>query len=133
MPMVVVIALVKFPKVELREDEKIDTKSGFRTLLANRYVWLYFLGIFAYVGTEQGIANWTSKFLQMNHGVDPATTGAVIISRFWGLLTIGCILGLVVLKLFDSRKVWRLPQSSRWSRLVSPCLVRSTSHWSVSH
>src|SRR5690606_15009408 len=74
-------------------------------LLANRYVWLYFLGIFAYVGTEQGIANWTSKFLQVNHGVDPATTGASVISWFWGLLTIGCLLGLLVLKLFDSRKV----------------------------
>jgi fucose permease len=103
--MVLVIALVRFPKVELREDEKIDIGSGFRSLLSNRYVWLYFLGIFAYVGTEQGIANWTSKFLQMNHGVNPATTGAHIISRFWGLLTIGCVLGLLVLKLFDSRKV----------------------------
>jgi fucose permease len=103
--MVVTISLVKFPKVALKENEKIDIKTGFRSLLANRYVWLYFLGIFAYVGTEQGIANWTSKLLQMNHGIDPATTGAHVISRFWGLLTIGCLLGLLVLKLFDSRKV----------------------------
>lgn len=103
--MVLVIALVKFPKVELKDDEKMDTGTGFRSLLSSRFVWLYFLGIFAYVGTEQGIANWTSKFLQMNHDVDPATTGARVISWFWGLLTIGCLLGLVVLKLFDSRKV----------------------------
>lgn len=103
--MVVIIMLVKFPKVHLKEDEKIDTGAGFKTLLANKYVLLYFLGIFAYVGTEQGIANWTSKFLQMYHGIDPATTGAVIISYFWGLLTVGCFLGLMVLKLFDSRKV----------------------------
>lgn len=103
--MVVVIALVKFPKVVLKEDEKIDTGTGLKTLLRNRYVWLYFLGIFAYVGTEQGIANWTSKFLQIHHGVDPATDGARVISYFWGLLTVGCLLGLLVLKLFDSRKV----------------------------
>ena len=103
--MVLTVMLVKFPKVELKEDERMDTGTGFRTLLANKYVWLYFLGIFSYVGTEQGIANWTSKFLQMYHGVDPATTGAVIISYFWGLLTIGCLLGLLVLKLFDSRTV----------------------------
>lgn len=103
--MVVTVMLVKFPKVELKEDERVDTGTGFRSLLANRYVWLFFLGIFAYVGTEQGIANWTSKFLQMYHGVDPATTGARIISYFWGLMTIGCFLGLGVLKLFDSRKV----------------------------
>jgi fucose permease len=83
----------------------MDTGTGFRSLLANRYVWLFFLGIFAYVGTEQGIANWTSKFLQMYHGVDPATTGARIMSYFWGLMTIGCLLGLGVLKFFDSRTV----------------------------
>lgn len=103
--MVITIVLVKFPKVELREDEKMDVGTGFRSLLRNRYVWLFFLGIFAYVGTEQGIANWTSKFLQMHHNVDPATTGAEVMSYFWGLMTIGCLLGLVVLKIFDSRKV----------------------------
>ena len=105
MVMVVVISVIKFPKVNLKEDERIDIGSGFKELLANKYTLLYFLGIFCYVGTEQGIANWTSKFLQLYHGVDPATTGAKIISYFWGLLTIGCLLGLVVLKLFDSRKV----------------------------
>jgi fucose permease len=105
MLMVVVISVIKFPKVSLKEDEKIDIGTGFKELLANRYTLLYFLGIFCYVGTEQGIANWTSKFLQLYHGVDPATTGARIMSYFWGLLTIGCLLGLVVLKLFDSRKV----------------------------
>src|SRR5699024_8734452 len=68
-------------------------------------VILFFLGILCYVGTEQGVANWASKFLQTYHGVDPATTGATVISYFWGLLTLGCLLGLVLLKLFDSRKV----------------------------
>jgi fucose permease len=105
MLMVVVVAVVRFPKVNLKEDEKIDIGSGFKYLFATKYTLLYFLGIFCYVGTEQGIANWTSKFLQVYHGVDPATTGAKIMSYFWGLLTIGCVLGLVVLKLFDSRKV----------------------------
>jgi fucose permease len=57
------------------------------------------------VGTEQGIANWVSKFLQTYHGLDPATTGANVISYFWGLLTVGCLLGLLLLKLFDSRTV----------------------------
>ncbi|HET9486274.1 MAG TPA: MFS transporter [Chryseosolibacter sp.] len=110
--MVVMVMLVKFPKVQLKEDERIDTGTGFTSLLANRYVWLFFLAIFAYVGTEQGIANWTSKFLQEYHGVPPgesgdetATTGADVLSYFWGLMTIGCLLGLPMLKLFDSRKV----------------------------
>jgi fucose permease len=101
----VVIWAIKFPKVELQGDEKVETGLAFRELLLNKHVILYFLGIFAYVGTEQGIANWTSKFLQTYHGVDPATTGADVISYFWGLLTVGCLLGLLLLKLIDSRKV----------------------------
>jgi len=103
--MAVVVYFVKFPTVELKEDEKMVTGLAFRELLGNRKVFLFFLGIFAYVGTEQGIANWMVKFLQTYHGVDPATTGATVISNFWGLLTIGCLLGLVLLKLFDSRKI----------------------------
>jgi len=73
--MIVVIAFIKFPKVELKADEKIDIGSSFKELLRNRNVLLYFIGIFCYVGTEQGIANWMSKFLQLYHGVDPATGG----------------------------------------------------------
>ncbi len=102
---IIVIWLIKFPKVELNEDEKIETGQAFRELLANKQVILFFVGIFAYVGTEQGIANWASKFLQTYHGVDPATTGANVISYFWGLLTVGCLLGLLLLKIFDSRTV----------------------------
>jgi fucose permease len=103
--MILVIAAIRFPKVELKADEKIDTGSSFRELLRNRNVLLYFIGIFAYVGTEQGIANWMSKFLQLYHGVDPATGGATAISYFWGLITVGCFLGLGLLKLFDSRRI----------------------------
>jgi fucose permease len=102
---IIVIWITKFLKVELKEDEKIETGKAFKELLSNRQVILFFIGIFAYVGTEQGIANWVSKFLQTYHGVDPATTGANVISYFWGLLTVGCLLGLVLLKLIDSRKV----------------------------
>jgi fucose permease len=103
--MILIIKIVNFPEVELKEDERIDTGKSFKELLKNRYVLLFFLGIFSYVGTEQGIANWTSKFLQVYHGVDPATDGASVISYFWGLLTIGCFLGLILLKIFDSRRV----------------------------
>jgi len=102
---IIVIWIIKFPKVELKEDEKIETGVAFKELLGNRQVILFFIGIFAYVGTEQGIANWASKFLQTYHGVDPTTTGADVISYFWGLLTLGCLLGLLLLKLIDSRKV----------------------------
>jgi fucose permease len=106
--MILVIWSIKFPKVELKEDEKIGTLDNFKELLKNRYTILFFFGTFCYVGTEQGIANWISKFLQLYHGLDPETKGASAVAWFWGLMTAGCLLGLVLLKLFDSRKVLQL-------------------------
>ncbi|MBA4056700.1 MAG: MFS transporter [Marivirga sp.] len=103
--MILLISFVRFAKVELREDERMDTGVAFKELLQNKNVILYFIGIFTYVGTEQGIANWMSKFLQLYHHVDPATGGATAISYYWGLITVGCFLGLFLLKLFDSRYV----------------------------
>ena len=105
--MIVVIAFVKFPKVELQEDEKVGSKDSYLELFKNKYVILYFLGLFAYVGTEQGISYWMSKFLNNYHGLDPETTGADAVSYFWGLMTVGGILGLVLLKLLDSKLVLR--------------------------
>ncbi len=103
--MIIVIALIKFPKVELKEDEKIGTFANFKELLRNRYTLLSSWAPLPMWGTEQGIANWISKFLQLYHGKSPETVGASAVSWFWGLMTVGCLLGLVLLKLFDSRKV----------------------------
>ena len=103
--MVVVIASARLPKVELKEDERAGAWETYKLLFKNRFVILFFLGIFAYVGTEQGVANWISKFLSTYHGFDPQVVGADAVSYFWGLMTAGCLLGLLLLKLFDSRKV----------------------------
>jgi fucose permease len=103
--MIIMIWMLRFPKVVLLEDERIEVGDTFRELLANKYVILFFIGLFAYVGTEQGIANWISKFLQTYHGVDPTTMGAHTISLFWGLMTVGCLLGLFILKILDSKVV----------------------------
>jgi len=103
--MIVVIAVITFPKVELTAEDRIDTGETLRELLGDKTVLRFFVGIFCYVGTEQGIANWMSKFLQLYHGVDPATVGATSIAYFWGLITFGCFVGLLLLKLFDSRHI----------------------------
>lgn len=99
----VVIALFRLPKVELKEDEKAGAKETYVQLLKNRTVILFFIGIFAYVGTEQGVANWISEFLRRYHGLSPEVEGAHAVAWFWGLMTVGCAIGLVLLKLFDSR------------------------------
>jgi fucose permease len=103
--MILVLGFVRLPKVELREEERAGAAGSYLELLKNRYVWLFFFGIFAYVGTEQGVANWVSRFLESYHGLDPQVEGARAVSYFWGLLTAGCLLGLVLLKLYDARKV----------------------------
>jgi FHS family L-fucose permease-like MFS transporter len=103
--MVFIIGLTRFPSVELKDDEKVGALQTHMDLLKKPMVILYFLGIFAYVGTEQGVANWISEFLQTYHGVNPQTDGAATVSLFWGLMTAGTVLGLILLKFVDSRKV----------------------------
>ena len=106
--MIVVIYAVSFPKVELQDDEKAGSKESYVELFKNKLVILYFFGIFAYVGVEQGISYWMSKFLQIYHGLDYETVGANAVGNFWGLMTIGGILGLILLKIMDSKLVLKL-------------------------
>jgi FHS family L-fucose permease-like MFS transporter len=103
--MVIVAVAVRFPRVELKEDERAGAWATHTQLLRERHVLLYALAIFCYVGTEQGVANWMSQFLRTYHGFDPQTTGAGAVSSFWGLMTVGCLVGLILLKLLDSRTV----------------------------
>lgn len=100
--MILIIALMKFPKVELNADEKAGSLKVHLALLKKPVVILYFLGIFFYVGTEQGLNNNISLLLQTLHGIDPATA-ADTLGNFWGYMTVGNILGLFLLKIMDSR------------------------------
>ena len=95
----------KYPKFEKKEDEKSGDSSSYLDLLKNKWTLFYFFGIFCYVGTEQGVGNWISQFLYQYHGYDPKTIGADTVSYFWAMLTFGCILGLLLLKSIDSRKI----------------------------
>ncbi len=103
--MILIIALSRFEKVELTEEEKAGPLKAHAKLLKNPIVILFFIGLFCYEGTEQGVANWISQFLHVYHQYDPQTTGAKAVSYFWGLMTAGGLLGLVLLKIMDSRKV----------------------------
>ena len=103
--MVFLIRISNFPKVERKENEKSGAIETHLKLLKKPIVLLYFLAIFCYVGTEQGIANWISQFLKIYHDIDPQVQGAKTISNFWGMMTLGTLLGLLLLKFIDSRKV----------------------------
>jgi fucose permease len=105
---IVVTFLVRFPSLKLNEDEKSGSVNSYKTLLKNKYVYLFFFGILSYVATEQGIANWISQFLFKYHGLNPHVVGAQEVGWFWGLMSVGCLIGLVALKLFDSKHILRV-------------------------
>lgn len=105
---ILVVLAVRFPRIELQDDERSDGIAAYRELLRNKYVYLFFLGIFCYVATEQGVANWISKFLETYHGLDPQEVGAAIVGRFWGYMSLGCLVGLVALKLWNAKNVLKV-------------------------
>jgi FHS family L-fucose permease-like MFS transporter len=110
--MVIIILAMKLPRVEYSDSERPGIWETHVKLLKNPIVILYFFGIFAYVGSEQGVSNWISKFLLDTHGMDPQTVGASAVALFWGGMTAGCLLGLILLKLFDSRSVLKVFSSA---------------------
>lgn len=95
----------RFPQVKRTEDEQAGALHMYRYLLRKPAVLLFFVSVFMYVGSEQGTADWISRFLEQYHGLDPHTAGATAVAWFWGLLTIGCAIGMLLLKLFDSRRI----------------------------
>lgn len=103
--MLIAVGVSRFPKIDLTEDEKGGSKESYIALFKQKYVWIYFVGIFCYVSTEQGTSIFMSTFLEQYHGVNPQAGGAQAVSYFWGLMTAGCIIGMILLKLIDSKRL----------------------------
>ena len=116
--MILILAFSKFPKIELKSNEKSGALAVHIKLFKNKHIRLFFLAMICYVGAEQGIANWISQFLNVYHGINPKVLGAATISDFWGLMTLGGIIGLVLLRFFDSR--WILITFSGFAMI---CLI----------
>ena len=100
-----VIRMIPFPKVEKSDQEQVGAISAYKELLLNRWAYLFFLGIFAYVGFEQGVGNWMAEYLRTHHHYTEDYIGSATVSYFWAMLTVGSLIGLLLLKLFDSKKV----------------------------
>jgi len=103
--MIAVLAMSKFPRVQQTAAESAGSVEMYLGLMKKKVVWMYFVAMLAYVGCEQGTADWISQFLSQYHGFDPHTTGAAAVSWFWGLMTAGCLVGMLLLKIFNSRRV----------------------------
>ncbi len=93
------------PLIQLKREERAGTLEVYRGLWRKRMVRLYFLGMLSYVGIEQGVSNWISKFLETEHHLSPEVEGAETIMYYWGMMSVGALLGLILLKLFDQREV----------------------------
>ena len=91
--------------MELKTEEKPGAFRIYGQLFKKRVVVLFFIAMICYVGTEQGVANWISQFLSTYHGYNAQETGAETVAFFWGLMTAGGVLGLLLVKLMDSRRV----------------------------
>jgi FHS family L-fucose permease-like MFS transporter len=103
--MILLLFASRFPRVERTDEEQLGALSVILQLFKKRIVNLYFIGIFCYVGTEQGVSYWISTFLERYHGFDPNTVGASAVAWFWGMMMFGCVFGLILLKLIDSKKI----------------------------
>ena len=102
---IVVTTVLPIPDIELKDEERSGTRDVYLSLLRDKYPRWFFLGIVAYVGTEQSLANWMSQFLSTYHAMSPTVEGAQAVAWFWGLMSVGCLLGLLLLRLLDARIV----------------------------
>lgn len=101
--MVLFASLVKMPKVDKLADESAGALETHLRLFKDKTVLKFFFAIAAYVALEQGLANSISVFLSQYHGLDTLSVGANVVSDFWFYMTLGCLLGLLLLKLIDSQ------------------------------
>ncbi len=102
-----IMFFIKLPKVELKEDEKAGGASVYKTLFSDKKIWVFFFAIFAYVGTEQGVGIKIKDFLMQYHQMSEAQ-GDTVLFWYWMLLTLGCLLGMILVKLMDSKILLRL-------------------------
>jgi fucose permease len=103
--LIAITASLRIPRLTLADNERSGSVATYRQLLGERTVQLFFLGIIAYVGTEQSLADWMSQFLGTYHHFSPTQEGARAVGLFWGLMSIGCVLGMVLLRLLDAKVV----------------------------
>ena len=95
-------------KVELKEDEKAGTVQNYKELLKQNKLYSISWGLsLMWEPSKDWRIGW-SLFLNMYHGVSPEGAGATTVAWFWGLMSIGCLLGLVIVKLIDSKLMLRI-------------------------
>lgn len=83
--------LVRFPKEESANDEKIDFKRLGKAAFTWEMIW-YYAAITLYVAAELGIASWIVEFLQKTR-LQSVTQSTQALSLFFGLVMVGRFVG----------------------------------------
>ncbi|KZN29778.1 hypothetical protein N474_16710 [Pseudoalteromonas luteoviolacea CPMOR-2] len=103
--MLIWIAVTQLERKQSDDEQHSFSLQDCFALFKNSTVIKFFFAIAAYVALEQGIANSIGVFLQQTHHMDTKEVGANVVSEFWLMLTIGCFVGLVLMKLYDVRRL----------------------------
>ncbi|MEW5842640.1 MAG: MFS transporter, partial [Bacteroidota bacterium] len=116
----VLLYFTKFPEVQILDEEKIQL-SQVTSLLKNRLILFYSLGIFLYVGAEVGTSSYILIFMQQVHSVNNndsfwnngsllyaafPSKAALVVASFWFFQAIGRLIISPMMKLVGEKKIF---------------------------
>lgn len=105
--MLLVVSLVRFPRIELKDDERSGSSASYKKIVPSKIRMAFLLRNLLLCQYGTGVF-FMSTFLEQYHGIDPKTVGAQSISYFWGSMTVGCLFGMFLLKLIDSKRLLQI-------------------------
>lgn len=101
-------ALLYLGLTKIEEDQKEIKAASFKgcfSLLGDKYVLFFFLGIMAHVGLDVGINTTAPKILIEHLGITLATAGFAT-SFYFIFRTAGCLMGSYLLAKFGDKKIF---------------------------
>lgn len=85
----IIFFFIKIPKLNItKEESKVNISLAFK----EKYMYIYAIGLGTYVFAEMGMSNWIVNFLMESYNFT-SSKGAMFLSAFFFLLTIGRLLG----------------------------------------
>lgn len=85
----IIFFFIKIPNLSVtKEEKKVNVSLAFK----EKYMYIYAIGLGTYVFAEMGMSNWIVNFLMESYNFT-SSKGAMFLSSFFFLLTIGRLLG----------------------------------------
>lgn len=93
--LVICIPLVILFSLAPKHPDGPPSAAAERSVFGSPWLWIAGLWLLVYVGIENGVAGWTSRFLQDTTAM-PADNAALVVSGYWLALTIGRMVSAVL-------------------------------------